>query len=289
MKKWFKQEINWLKRHSLIFWIEYIFYRFKFRYFSKLHITTNFPIYLLIEPSSACNFKCPICFQSDLSFTDKGFMDLNLFKNLVNQAKAGGTKAITLASRGEPLLNPQIDEMFKYLHQSGILDIKLNTNAYFLDKHIKAILENEINEVVFSINTSDISEKVIENIKLFNKVRVNYPKTTTRIQFMITGIDKSKWIKMANEVVFKKPFERWDSYNNKYLGLKKPCNQLWRQMYVWYDGTVNPCDFDYKSYLKLGDAKTTSLKEIWQTKMREFQLDNLKNREKYNPCDKCPL
>ena len=30
---------------------------------------------------------------------------------------------------------------------------------------------------------------------------------------------------------------------------------LWTRTYVWYDGEVNPCDFDYKSNLSVGMSK----------------------------------
>ena len=44
-----------------------------------------------------------MCFQADKSFGDQksfmGRMSMDLFKNIIDQAEKGGTKAITLASR----------------------------------------------------------------------------------------------------------------------------------------------------------------------------------------------
>ena len=60
-------------------------------------------------------------------------------------------------------------------------------------------------------------------------------------------------------------------------------------MYVWFDGKVNPCDADYKSYLSFGSAKEYNIKELWNSKiianMRSIHLKN--NRDKLNPCDRC--
>ena len=60
-------------------------------------------------------------------------------------------------------------------------------------------------------------------------------------------------------------------------------------MYVWFDGKVNPCDADYKSYLSYGDAKKVSLKKIWNSSVientRKKHLN--KNRKNINPCNKC--
>ena len=60
-------------------------------------------------------------------------------------------------------------------------------------------------------------------------------------------------------------------------------------MYVWYDGKVNPCDADYKSYLSYGNAKEYTLKELWDNKTIEHNrnLHIAGNRSKINPCDKC--
>ena len=37
-------------------------------------------------------------------------------------------------------------------------------------------------------------------------------------------------------------------------------------MYIWFDGKVNPCDADYKSYLSYGNVKEESIKKIWNNR-----------------------
>ena len=60
-------------------------------------------------------------------------------------------------------------------------------------------------------------------------------------------------------------------------------------MYVWFDGKVNPCDADYKSYLSYGSAKEYNLKDLWNNKIlsktRNQHLNN--KRQTINPCDRC--
>ena len=49
-------------------------------------ITPSVPSYVLIEPTSICNMRCPMCFQSDKSFTKKpfmGIMSIDLAKNIL--------------------------------------------------------------------------------------------------------------------------------------------------------------------------------------------------------------
>ena len=60
-------------------------------------------------------------------------------------------------------------------------------------------------------------------------------------------------------------------------------------MYVWFDGKVNPCDADYKSYLSYGNVNEFSIKKLWNSKI----INNIRNKHKTNkrceidPCNKC--
>ena len=60
-------------------------------------------------------------------------------------------------------------------------------------------------------------------------------------------------------------------------------------MYVWFDGKVNPCDADYKSYLSYGNVNEFSIKELWNNKIikntRDMHLT--KQRCDIDPCNKC--
>ena len=51
--------------------IKYIIFRYKFYLAGNKKINLGYPPYLLIEPVSACNLRCPFCFQTDKSFTKK--------------------------------------------------------------------------------------------------------------------------------------------------------------------------------------------------------------------------
>ena len=44
--------------------IKYLIFRYKFYIAGKNKINLGYPPYLLIEPVSACNLRCPFCFQN---------------------------------------------------------------------------------------------------------------------------------------------------------------------------------------------------------------------------------
>ena len=101
---------------------------------------------------------------------------------------------------------------------------------------------------------------------------------------------KNFWSKYVDEVGWVNMKMQWDTYNNKPTpNLIEPCRFLWDRMYVWYDGTVNPCELDYKSTLKINNIKNKKIRDIWNSReyktIRKIHLR--KERNKLNPCDRC--
>ena len=75
------------------------------------------------------------------------------------------------------------------------------------------------------------------------------------------------------------PLERWDTYNNnKNEDINDPCENLWDRMYIWFDGKVNPCDADYKSFLSFGNINESSIKKIWNNQI----IESLRNKHLNN-------
>ena len=295
--------------------VGYLIFRYKFYIVGKKKINLGFPPYLLIEPVSACNLRCPFCFQIDKSFTRKPYMgviDFEFFKKIVDEANDIGVGAITLASRGEPTMHKKYTEMLEYLSKKeNIFEIKTNTNGTFLSEKIcHAIFKYNVNQVIISsdhyikkdyerLRLGSNFEKVVENVDRLYEIRKKfYPDSITEIR--ISGIDndrnldrkkfKNFWIKRSDHVTASYALERWDTYSNKpHDKITDACENLWDRMYVWFDGKTNPCDADYKSYLNYGDAKKNNLKKIWNDKIIEKtrRMHLAKERNKIVPCDRC--
>lgn len=295
----------------------YLNFRYIFNLASKRKIILDAPPYVLIEPVSACNFRCPMCFQVDSTFTKKpymGVMKWDLFCKVVDEADRIGTGAITLASRGEPTMHPKLGEMLEYLKsKKNIYEVKINTNASFLTEDLaRKILKSEVTTIVISgdhyekekfeeLRKNSIFEKIVENVKNLYEIRKKeFPNSETEIR--ISGVDhnrnldrekfKTFWEKISDNVSVSYAVERWDTYNNaKTESINSPCSFLWDRMYVWFDGKCNPCDADYKSYLSYGNVKNQSIKEVWNSnelqKIKEQHVNGKRNC--LEPCDRCGI
>ena len=257
-----------------------------------------------------------MCFQIDESFTNDsnfmGSMELELFKKIIDEAVEGGTKAITLASRGEPTLHPKLGDMLEYC-AGKFFELKINTNGTRLnDTLIHKILKSGVTNMVFSIDSytkneyesirvKGIFEQVLQNVKRFKEIKEKfYPKSGCETRVSGVKVDKKQspnkfknfWKDYVNNVVMVEMENRWDTYHNpKEIMANGACNYLWERMYVWYDGLCNPCDIDYKSELSVGSIKDESIKEIWNgqkfTELRNIHLNGKRN--KVYPCDRCPV
>ena len=310
------QENLFLNLHSHEVWAPYLIFRYKFKNYPKQRFVTDFPIYLLVEPISSCNLRCVMCFQIDETFNkSKEFMgkiDLKLFYKIIDQAYAGVTKALTLASRGEPTLHPQLDKMLDYC-KNKFFELKINTNATRLnEKLIRKILQSGVTDMVFSVDSyqkdeyesirvKGVFENVLNNIIKFKEIREKeYPdsKCITRISGVKINKEqdprkfKEFWEKYVDHVVMVEMENRWDTYHNsKEIAGSGACEYLWERMYVWYDGICNPCDIDYKSELAVGSIKENSIKDIWEGEkyqmIRKLHLNE--NRNSCYPCDRCPV
>tara|TARA_Y100000590_G_C15696369_1_gene1005277 strand:- start:498 stop:1652 length:1155 start_codon:yes stop_codon:yes gene_type:complete len=293
----------------------YLAFRYKFKLASSQKEELDVPPYLLIEPVSACNLRCPMCFQIDKTFTRKPFMgviDWDFFKRIVQEANDIGVGAITLASRGEPSMHPKYGEMIEFVcKQKNIFEKKTNTNATFLNEKIcHQVFDNDLTTIVISADHYEKEqyeilrkganfEKIIKNVEMLHNIREKYyPGSNTEIR--VSGVDYHKnldrnkfekfWIQFSDNVSASFAIERWDTYNNPpHEDINSACSYLWDRMYVWFDGLCNPCDEDYKSYLSYGNLKNNSIKEVWNSKdlkiKRQKHLFSLRNQ--LTPCDRC--
>lgn len=307
------QEAEWITRNDPKDLADYVVHRYKFKFYPRMRKLEPFPLHLLIEPTSVCNMRCVMCFQKDPCFRTKpyrGFIDFGFFRELIDQAVENNCRAVTLASRGEPTLHKDFGRMLRYC-EGKFLELKINTNALTLSEDLcYDILDSGCDIVVFSIDSSEEKEyqdirpggrfkTVAQNIRRFAQIKKSdkrYAKTSSRVSGVYLGSQSKEafldfWKDLADSVTFAGSVFRWDSYGNKAINHTTPCNLLWERMYVWFDGTCNPCDFDYKSVLRLGNAREMPLGSIWTGekygKYRQAHLNE--ERQSLFPCDRCNM
>ena len=208
-------------------------------------------------------------------------------------------------------MNRNIEGMLAYAG-GKFLGLKLNTNAWFLDEvKSHALLQARVNTVVFSADAASEPlysqlrvngklDRVVANIRTFQEIRLrHYPvsQTITRVSGVKFSDEQNLddverlWGDLVDQVAFV-DYNPWENtYERPLNDIVLPCSDLWRRMFVWFDGTVNPCDVDYKSTLAVGNAHRDRLSDIWTgEKYSALRAAHLaRQRSSVSPCNRCTL
>jgi radical SAM protein with 4Fe4S-binding SPASM domain len=192
------------------------------------------------------------------------------------------------------------------------LNLKMNTNASLLDERkCHALLQSGIKTLVFSADAAEEPlysklrvgghlDKVLANIERFKKIKETQ-YSNSGIILRVSGVKFSEsqniesmeklWGNLVDQVAFV-AYNPWENtYNQAPSGVTKPCSDLWRRMFVWWDGKINPCDVDYKSTLSVGDLSSAELSGLWTSdKYARLRTDHLgQARGKLEPCRRCTV
>lgn len=294
--------------------LRYLYHRYRYIVYPAIKKADAYPPCVQIEPTSICNYRCSFCYQSDKTFSGSqsghmGMMSFDCFKKIVDQIE-GNVEFVTMASRGEPLLAKDIIQMIKYT-AGKFLNLKINTNASLLTAaHAHAILSSGVSTLVFSADASDKElygkyringnfDKIIKNIETFRDIKLKqYPDSDiiTRVSGVLIDPDNqnidsmlNRWGDLVDQVSFVK-YSPWEKiYQAEINDMTEPCSDLWRRMFIWHDGTVSPCDNDYKATLKVGSIYKNNISELWQSeeykKLR--QKHTSLQRGTLEPCKRC--
>ena len=251
------------------------------------------PPILRIEPTNHCNFKCTTCASHTGNAKvgrPKGYMDFGLYAELLRQAAQLGVKDVYLYYDGESLLHPRFVEMLR-LAKERRFHLRLHTNAALLDEPTsREILAAGLDVLVFSLTGADKGsyeqvmiggnfERTTNNIATFLRSRAERKlrRPYTQMQMIklpgmpgdsgdyrqlaasLGGVDEVKfteYMPLPGEGVSEEEKKR-----NRYF----PCDQVWKQLTVYWDGKIAPCCEDYSGEYVLGDANNSALLDAWRS------------------------
>jgi len=155
-------------------------YRKKWKEWPEQFHVEDFPLFIDIEVTSACNLKCPFCattFQS--KEIAKGFISFDVVKKIIDEGAQNNLYGVKFNIRGEPLLHPEIHKFVKYAKQKGLIDVYFNTNAMLLTEEVsKRLIDAGLDRLSISFEgyTKEIYEK--------NRVGATYETVLANIEKM---------------------------------------------------------------------------------------------------------
>lgn len=288
-------ELDWRKYRGP----EYLEYRREWDERPKRWEAGKFPLHLDIDPTNRCNLGCAMCPRTYYINEGRtgwnpegraGFMDYAFYEDLIRQSVAGGLKSVKLNFLGEPLLHPRLIDMVALAADSGLW-VMINTNATLLTEKMSAdLLAAGLTDIFFSFDSPYAAEyekirvgakygQVLDNIRRFMGIKedVNKKAVQTRASMVLPenlgGEEleqvKGDYVKLFRdmkvaEIGFGLPSVMGLDYEKTYgLFPGFVCPDLFRRLFIFWDGPASPCCGDWERNLIVGQAKTEDLRAIW--------------------------
>ncbi|GIV32257.1 MAG: hypothetical protein KatS3mg030_559 [Saprospiraceae bacterium] len=119
---------------------------------SKRPIQWGRPMTVSIEPTTACNLRCPECPSGLRAFTrPTGNLRQDFFRRTVDEL-APDLMFLIFYFQGEPYIHPEFLDMVAYAHRKGIYTIT-STNGHFLDDdRARRTVESGLDRLIISVD-----------------------------------------------------------------------------------------------------------------------------------------
>lgn len=279
----------------------------------KLRKLEDRPYHVSLELTSICNAKCIMCPRHNMEREMK-VMDFNLFKKIINECAELGVIRFGLNGYGEiftakKYYSQYIDYLQEKIPHAVIL---INTNGslmweeqaqYLIDKKIDTVhidIDGATQKTFELIREKLNFEDVVDNVKRLVSLKRAQGKIYPKVRVGMI-------IQKENEHEYKAHYDMWKDIadytsgdhmvsrlssvpkytNEKVIG--HPCSLPYFELNIWSDGNVVMCCDDWNAEEKMGNAMTSSVKELWSNeKFKKVRKLHQEGRAgELSTCSKC--
>jgi len=113
------------------------------------------PYFLMVEPTNACNLRCPLCPTGAGTLgRPTAFLPLELFERCI--AELGSTLIeVNVSNYGEPMMHRDLPAMIQMAHRAGAR-VSIGSNAHFLnDATARQLIESGLDHIYISFDGTD--------------------------------------------------------------------------------------------------------------------------------------
>ncbi|MCC8164998.1 MAG: SPASM domain-containing protein [Planctomycetes bacterium] len=272
-----------------------------------------------LELTNHCPMKCAMCPRTYEMSRNKGYMDINLFKKIINDYSVNyvddGGFTLWLHHFGESLMHPHFDTAIKYPVSKGIrtgisvnpIMLDATTAERLLSSHpniIYLMLDGDDEESFYRARGIDgiywlSVENAVDTINLKNKIS---PETIIQITLVDNPLWKDsldraeKFWREAHQInILRKEFWVWNGGIDAINAMCEPngqesiCQTPWNYISITWDGLVVPCCADFNNLFILGDLNKESIDQVWNgSRVEELRAELSSKIVTNNLCGSCP-
>jgi MoaA/NifB/PqqE/SkfB family radical SAM enzyme len=241
------------------------------------------PDIVQIESTNICHAKCVFCPRDEMHRA-QGVMSRELFRKIVDECAGLGITHVRMHNYGEAFLDRHLTEKVRYAKDKGIKEVGMISNGSLItEKVARAVIETGLDAINISVDAGgkDVFEqtriglnydKVIANIERLVRIRSelgrNHPKLILSFVRQNNSADEQAFIEHWRAIADKihiTELHNWGGTLNHESDVNYPCYRPWLTFTVLWDGRVSLCCADFDGKTILGDLKTQSIQDIWNS------------------------
>jgi MoaA/NifB/PqqE/SkfB family radical SAM enzyme len=257
---------------------------------------TRWPEIVQIESTNLCNAKCVFCPRDEM-LRPQGIMDLALFQKVADECAALGIGHIRMHNYGEAFMDRQLVEKVRYAKRLGIPEVGLISNGSLItEAAARGMVDAGLDAINISVDAAgkDVFErsrlglnydKVIANVERLIRIRDEAGKRRPKLILSFVRQDNSTeeqafiahWRTKADKIHIT-DLHNWAGTLNHDSDVNFPCYRPWLTFTVLWDGRVSLCCADFDGQEILGDLRTSTIREVWNSgpylRARRAHLDH---------------
>jgi radical SAM protein with 4Fe4S-binding SPASM domain len=256
----------------------------------------HLPDIVQIESTNLCNAKCVFCPRDEMH-RRQGVMDMDLYKKVVDECAALGITHVRVHNYGEPFLDRQLVEKVRYAKQRGIAEVGMISNGSLITEELaRGMIEAGLDAINISVDAAGKEtfertrvhleyDAVINNIRTLARLRTDMGRRRPRLILSFVRQNNSQdeqnfireWSQVADKIHIT-DLHNWAGTLNSRSDVQFPCYRMWLTFTVLWDGRVSLCCADFDGRHILGDLRTSTIAQIWNSRayraVRRQHLDS---------------
>ncbi len=267
----------------------------------------RWPDIVQIESTNLCNAKCVFCPRDEMH-RRQGVMDFDLFRKVVDECAALGITHVRVHNYGEPFLDRQLVEKVRYAKSKGIAEVGMISNGSLITEELaRGMLEAGLDAINISVDASgkEVFEStrlhlkyddVINNVRTIARLKQEMGRTHPKLILSFVRQNNSaeeqafirEWSRIADKIHIT-DLHNWAGTLNATSDVNYPCYRLWLTFTVLWDGRVSMCCADFDGRHIMGDLRTQSIAEVWNSPL--YRAARRQHLESGGPeiCRSCDL
>lgn len=254
---------------------------------------------LQLETTTFCNASCGFC--PNVLLAKHRHMDLDLIYRVLDQC-APYVKTVRPFGLGEPFVDPRLPKILAYIKENTTAKVELHTNAEPLTENKEQDVVGLVDLIRFSLDgltpatvgsVRNINgARAVANTERFIRANPEVECEVRMVALADNGGEQEAFLQYWNDV---RPgcAKVTELYNHPWEGQTastgEPCTKCQDEAFVYVDGSVHPCPWDFGERAVLGNVKVDNITEIWRShKVAQFRADLAHGRRhKHELCSRC--